>query len=405
MLAPERRTRADLYAAVAIAAVVVIAAAVVWATSDARGTESVPAAHAATMAPAADRLPDSLTERWHAPDPAAARALTSAGVAITGDGGTVRGLDPATGHEIWRYRRDIPLCALESQFSTAIATYRDSRGCSQTTMLGAEDGRRRTARSSYMDSQLQLSTDGTYVLAQGPRRLEVWRSDLVRTAEYGYVDAPVNPHTQPRRGCRLLSSVSGEARLAVLERCPGDTADRLTVLNPAPKEAGAPEAYGSHVLTDPGGAVDGARVVAASDNRVELYLPGTSTAPAQLGTYDAAANSLSVHPLSAPITTDMPAVRLGSAYFVFTGNSVIALNATTFEPMWTAPDALGTPAMLAGSILIPVTDGIAALDPATGTLQRRIPVQRGDYHREPISLATTGATVLEQRGNQLYGLG
>lgn len=405
MLAPERRTRADLYAAVAIAVVVAIVAAVVWVKSAARGTESQPAAHPASAVSAADRLPESLTERWHAPDGAALRALTASGVAITGDGGTVRGLDPVDGHQLWQYRRDIPLCGVESQFGTVVATYRDDRGCSQTTMLGAGDGARRTARSSYMDSELRLSTDGTYVLAQGPKRLEMWRSDLVRTLEYGYVDAPVNPHTQPRTGCDLLSATAGGGRLAVLERCPEETAARLTVLNPAPKDASTPEEYGSHVLTEPGATGAGARVIAVSDNRVVLYLPGTGGTPPEFAVYDASANLLTTHRLTAPIADDAMVVRLGSAYFVFTGNSVIALNATTFEPQWTAADALGAPVLAAGSILLPVADGIAALDPATGAETRRIPLQRSDYHGEPISLAMSGDTVLELRGGRLYGLG
>ncbi len=403
MLAPERRTRADLYAAVAIAVVVMIAIVVVWAGSAARGTRSDPATHSASPAPAADRLPETLTERWHAPDGAARRALTSSGVAVTGDGGTVSGLDPADGHQLWKYRRDIPLCALESQYATAIATYHDERGCSQTTMLDTADGQRRTARSSYMDSRLQLSTDGTYTVAQGPNRLEVWRSDLVRTLEYGYVDAPVNPHTQPRHGCTLLSAASGGSRLAVLERCPDDVADRLTVLNPAPKDASAPEEYGSHVLTEPGAANEKARVIAVSDNRIAVYLPGTETAPPEFAIYDTAANPIATHPLTAPIADASTVTRLGSDYFVFTGNSVIALNATTFEPRWTTSDALGAPAMMAGSILVPVADGIAALDPATGAAQKRIPLHRSDYHGEPISLAVSGTVVLEQRGGRLYG--
>ncbi|MGH8881056.1 MAG: Rv3212 family protein, partial [Stackebrandtia sp.] len=344
MLAPERRTRADLYAAVAIAVVVAVVAAVVWMKSAARGTESRPAAQPASAASSADRLPDALTERWHAPDDAALRALTSTGVAITGDGGTVRGLDPGDGHQIWTYQRDIPLCGLESQFGTVIATYRDDRGCSQTTMLGAGDGSRRTARSSYMDSQVRLSTDGTYVLAQGPKRLEMWRSDLVRTLEYGYVDAPVNPHAQPRNDCDLMSASAGGGRLAVLERCPEESANRLTVLNPAPKDAAAPEEYGSHVLTEPGGGAANARVIAVSDNRIVLYLPGTDSTPPEFAVYDASANLLTTHRLTAPIADDGSVVRLGSSYFVFTGNSVIALNATSFEPQWTAPGALGTPA-------------------------------------------------------------
>ncbi|RDI53217.1 Rv3212 family protein [Nocardia mexicana] len=405
MLAPERRTRADILAAVAIAVVVAIAAVVVWVNSDARATTSEPAAHPVTAPTTALALPQGLRELWHQPDAASARALSSGGVAITGDGGTVTGRNPQTGEQVWKYQRDLPLCGVESQFGTVIATYRDDRGCSQTTLLAADTGARRTARSSYMDRQVTLSVDGTYTLARGSDRLEVWRSDLVRTLEYGYVDAPINVHTQPRTDCTLQSAVSGTTRLAVLERCPGDAADRLTVLNPAPKDNTVPEEYGSHVLTEPGAVSDKARVVAVSDNRIALYLPGTDTSAPEFAIYDQGGNPVAAHRLTAPLTDDITTTRVGSAFLVFTGNSLIALNATTFDPVWTASDSLGSPALMAGRILMPVTDGIAVVDPATGAQTDRIPVQRSDYRGEPISLSVVGSTILERRGADLYALG
>ncbi|MCX4092241.1 PQQ-binding-like beta-propeller repeat protein [Nocardia sp. alder85J] len=405
MLVPERRTRADLVAAAVIAVVVVVLVVVVWAKSDARATVSEPAGRAAAPAAAAERLPQSLHELWHAPDGAADRALAVSGVAVTADDGTLTGHDPVTGHQLWKYQRDMPLCGAETQYGAVIATYRDRRGCSQTTLLAADTGARRTARSSFMDQQVIFSMDGTYTVAQGPDRLEVWRSDLVRTLEYGYVDAPVNPRTQPRKGCRLFSAASSSTRLAVLEHCPDDPADRLTVQNPAPKDSTVPEEYGSHVLTEPGAAVPGARLIAVSENRVVLYLPGTDTSAPEFAVYDASANLVTTHRLTAALSENTTVARVGSAFAVYTGNSVIALNATTFDPMWTAADALGTPALMAGQLLLPVTDGIAVLDPATGAQNSRIPLQRTDYHGELITLAATGSTVLERRGTELYCVG
>jgi len=405
VLAPERRTRADLIAAVVIAVFVVIAIVVVWSISDARGTDSEPATHPVAQPASAAQLPQALHELWHAPDGAAGRALTSGGVAIAGDDGTATGYDPVTGKQVWRYRRDMPLCGMEAQYGTVVATYRDRRGCSQTTMLAADSGARRTARSSYMDRAITLSSDGTYFVAQGSDRLEVWRSDLVRTLEFGYVDAPVNTKTQPRSGCTLLSASSSSTRLAVLERCPGDGADRLSVMNPAPKDSTVPEEYGSHVLTEPGASVDGAHVIAVSDNRVTLYLPGTSTSAPEFEVYDASANSIAEHQLTAPLSPDMSTTRIGSAYLVYTGASLIALSADTFDPIWAIPEALGSPALMADQILIPVAGGIAALNPATGAETMRIPVQRSNYHNGPISLAVVGNTILERRDGQLYALG
>ncbi|MFI9509446.1 hypothetical protein [Nocardia sp. NPDC052566] len=410
MLAPERRTRADIISAVVIAVLVVVAAIVVWARGDASGTESVTASHPAPVPTSTDQLPGALRPLWQAPDAAAARALVAGGVAVTGDDGSVVGRDPRTGEQLWLYKRDMPLCGVESQFGTVIAVYRDQRGCSQATLL-AEDGARRTARSSYMDMTVRLSVDGTYVLALGPKRLEMWRSDLVRTLEYGYVDAPVNTKTQPRHDCKLLSASSSSTRLAVLERCPEDPSDRLSVLNPAPKDNTVPEEFSSHVLTGPGADSPETRVIAVSDNRIAVYLPGAPAAPGgaptppRLSISDASGNPVVVHDLPAPLTDGATAIRLGNAYFLFTGNSVIALSATTLEPLWTAPGALGTPALMAGRVLVPVRDGLAALDPGTGVEQTRIPVQRPDFDGSPISLAVLGPTILERRAGILYALG
>lgn len=407
MLAPERRTRADVITAAAIAVVVVIAVVVAWVSSDVARTESVVAGTPVRQPAAARELPGKLREMWRAPDTATGRALTSEGVAVTADGGTVTGHDRRTGAEVWRYRRDLPLCGVEAQFGMVIAVYRSDRGCSETSMLAGADGRRRTARSSYMDDRVRLSVDGTYVVAQGPRRLEVWRSDLVRTLEYGYVDAKDNWKTQPRHDCELRSAASSSSRLVVVERCPGDPAARLTVLAPAPKDDNVPEEYGSRILEGPGADSPETRVIAVSDNRIAVYQPGSSgpgAAAPRLTIFDAKGNPLVVQELSAPLDETSTTTRTGSTFLVFTGNSVIALQAGTFEPMWTAADALGAPVLMADRLLIPVPGAIAALDPADGTEVTRIPVDRPDYRGGPISLAVLGNTVLEHRDGVLVAL-
>ncbi|MEU4317082.1 PQQ-binding-like beta-propeller repeat protein [Nocardia sp. NPDC024068] len=406
MLAPERRTRADVITAAAIALFVVIAVIVAWATSDVSDTESVVADRPARTPQAAQELPGTLRELWHAPDTATTRALTSEGVAVTGADGTVTGHDPRTGEQVWRYSRDLPLCGVEAQFGMVIAVYRNERGCSETTMISGADGQRRTARSSYMDDRVRLSVDGTYVVAQGPDRLEVWRSDLVRTLEYGYVDAKDNWKTQPRTGCALRSAASSSSRLAVLERCPDDPANRLTVLAPAPKDDNVPEEYGSRVLEGPGADSPDARVMAVSDNRIAVYQPGADgrePAAPRLTIFDAKGNPVLVQELSAPIAETATTTRTGSAFLVFTGNSVIALRASTFEPLWTAADALGAPVPMAGSLLIPVPGAVSALDPVTGAEVARLPVARPGYGGGPISLGVLGNTVLEHRDGELFG--
>nr|WP_324609265.1 PQQ-binding-like beta-propeller repeat protein [Nocardia jinanensis] len=148
-------------------------------------------------------------------------------------------------------------------------------------------------------------------------------------------------------------------------------------------------------------------MIAVSDNRIAVYQPGTGGADPEaprLTILDAKGNPIVVQELSAPLDETAGTLRTGSAFLVFTGNSVIALNAGTFDPMWTAADALGTPVPMAGKILLPIPGAIAALDPATGAQVGRIPVARPDYGGGPISLGVLGNTVLEHRDGQLVAL-
>ncbi|HEY5852703.1 MAG TPA: hypothetical protein VIW24_01305, partial [Aldersonia sp.] len=252
---------------------------------------------------------------------------------------------------------------------------------------------------SYADDTVTLSADGTYVVSLGPNRLEVWRSDLVRTLEYGYVDAPVNPHSQPRSGCALNSAVSSASRVAVLERCPGDDGDRLTVLDPAPEDPTKPEEKGSTVLT----GIDGARVLATAGERVLVYLPEAAAQTPRLVVYDSTTTIVAEYGLNNPLPADATVADAGASTLLWTGNSVIALREADFSPEWTAADALGPGATMGGRILVPVTGAIAVLDVTTGQEVRRIPADRGVVSG-PIRTAVLGGTVVEQRGSEVVAL-
>src|SRR5690349_8946931 len=107
---PERRTRGDLIAAGVIALVVAVTAALIWWTSDARATISTPAAEPVPSLTPATQVPAVLKELWSADSAKTTAALVVSGAVVTGEGGTVVGRDPATGAELWSYRRDLELC-------------------------------------------------------------------------------------------------------------------------------------------------------------------------------------------------------------------------------------------------------------------------------------------------------
>nr|WP_206037721.1 PQQ-binding-like beta-propeller repeat protein [Rhodococcus sp. HNM0569] len=401
---PERRTRADLLVAAGIALVLVVSIVVVWARSDARGTESVTAAAPADEPTPADTVPTVLHELWTAPSPDTTAPAPAAGAVATADGTAVVGRDPATGAELWRYERDRDLCAVTASWDRAVAVYPDDRGCGQVTALDGSDGTRAAQRSSDADPEITLSADGSYVVARGDTRLELWRSDLVRTVEYGRVDAPVNPNKQPRSGCTLIDAHTSTARLAVLERCPGESADRLTLLSPTPKDAQEPEEYASHVLAEIPSAADGTRIIAVWGENTAVYLPGGGGERPRIGIYDGAGNLSAVSALDSPATAEARATVTGSSITWWSGTSLFGFSTNNLHPVWNYPGTIGPATIMAGRLLVPVQGGLAVLDPATGQPDSSIGVSRPPGTEAPVVPAVVGDVVLEQRGDTVTAL-
>ena len=152
-----------------------------------------------------------------------------------------KGHDAATGDVAWSYHRDLALCTVGAGFpgtddgdGHALALYAGRTGwCSELTALHPSSGTR--ADASNPDMRPGVAT-ARRRLATSPRPaptyLEVWRSDLVRTLEYGDVPTPVQPGKQPRPECTYGSTAVSSDRIGVIERCPDAPTDRLTVLTP-----------------------------------------------------------------------------------------------------------------------------------------------------------------------------
>ncbi len=397
MVSPERRSRRDVAVAAAIAVLVVVLTTVLWAHSEARSTSSVTAATPAPALSAATAVPVTVTQAWHAPTRATTAPVVVGGVVVTADGSQVDGRDPGTGRVLWSYRRDLPLCAATGQWNRAVAVYRSGRGCSDVTSLEASTGARGPQRDSAADAEVSLVGDGTYLASVGTTRMEVWRSDLVRTLEFGRVDAPVNPNSQPRPGCALRSVASSSQHVAVVLSCPGEQSDRLSLLSPAPTDPTKPTELGSTAL-----GASGARVLAVSGERTAVYLPGS---PPRIALYDGSATSLSSYPLPAeaapppgPPGLVEPTTRTGTLRTWWTGSTLLALRSGDLSLAWSLPGALGPGAAMAGQLLVPVPGGIVGVSAMSGDRGPTIPVDRGPTSPHPIELAVAGSVVLEQRG-------
>lgn len=403
MIKPERRTRADVLAALAIVAVVAVVAALVWWTSDARATISRPAATKVPDLTPATAVPSSLRPLWTADSPKTTMPLVVAGSVVTGSGHVVDGRDPTTGTTLWSYARDRDLCGVTWVYHDAVAVYPDIRGCGQVSTINAQTGRRGPARTAFADAEVTLSSDGTTVLSAGDSRLELWRSDMIRMLSYGALDARIKPDTPPPTLCRLTSAQASSSTAAVLEACPDQTDLRLTLLRPGDEED-VPE---TKFVPLPGVTDDtGARVVAVSEAATAVYVPTPKPA---VDIVDETGETIASIPVPRPPSPAAVMSRADDLITWWTGDTVMVFGAAGLRHEYTITGSgpsvpIGPATMMAGRLIVPVTDGVGVYDPATGTQERVIPVTR-PAGPTPVVPAVAGDTVLEQRGDTVVALG
>lgn len=367
-------------------------------------TESVtaPVGRLAVSAPP-PRVPAAFAEAWRAASPATPLPVVAGPAVVTGAGSTTAGRDPATGDQVWSYTRDLPLCTVAEGFGRALALYRNGDYCSELTTLDPGTGARGPQRILDVRPGARLISGGTLVAATDTHYLEVLRSDLVKTTEYGQVRAPEQPGRQPRAGCSYGSFAFSPERLGVLERCPTDTTDRLTVLRPA----GAGDATRPEVELSTAVPTSGAQLVAVSADRLAVALPN----PPRLQILDGAGRQVALTGLDVP-ATDLGRDPAGGAtpiasdqhhLYWWSGSSTVALGRADLTPAWTLHDTLGPGTSYAGSLLVPVSSGLLVVDPDRGVAVRTIAVDRGGW-TGPVALATQGSVLLEQRGPNLVAL-
>lgn len=405
MLPPERRTRGDLIAAALITVAVLVVVGVVWLTGDAHGSTSVVADVPLTAPPMASAVPDAVETRWEvSADADVPPVVANGAVVIADDPHTLTGRDPETGAVVWSYRRDRELCAMVAQWSSVVAFYRDDRGCGQVVRLDGPTGRITNTRSSEMDDRITVTGDGTHLLVLGPTRLEVLRSDLVRTLEYGRVPTPAESGRQPRSDCTFHSGRTLDKRLALLEQCPGEQFLRLTVTESVPDNSAEPVDIVSTELPDLPAADTDARVIALDGSRTAVAVAAAGDQPSRLYVYDDGDPGVgTLQPLPHTDSVDDDVVDAGSIRSWWSGDATAALPDGGTTITWMRGGTLGPGIPMAGRLLIPQPGVITVTDPATGTVDRSIPVDRGSW-TGPVVSQVVGRTLIEQRGDVVVGL-
>ncbi len=405
---PGRRRRsfrrpADYAVAVFIAVAVLVVSLVIWDRSDIRNTTLItgPADVAIPAGPTV--FPPSLGQVWTAPSGATPVPVVAGPTIATAADGSVVGRDPLTGQQRWRYTRDLGLCTVSESWGKVIAVYHKSTNCSEVTELDETTGARGAQRNGDAQMGTQLVSDGTYVTTTGPTLMDTWRYDMVQTIEYGKVPDFVNPDVQPRAGCTYGSVSAAFGLIGVIERCPNDPSDRLSIYRATAVSSDTPSVVTSNVIGGHAG-----RLIAMTSQ----YAAVAQADPTRLSVYDDQTGTLAAsYPLNLP-ASDLagdPAGRVVPSWtdsdgvYWYTGSSTIALSATDFHPLWTVNGTLGAGTPFAGRYLVPVPNGIEVLDVATGAGVGTIGVDRNGY-RGPVAMATLGPMVFEQRGSTLAAL-
>ncbi|WP_019202633.1 PQQ-binding-like beta-propeller repeat protein [Tsukamurella sp. 1534] len=404
MVKPERRTRTDLAVSAGIVVLVLVAGLLAWNVSTVRKAANETVDAPSTLPTPLAELPAAMRSAWTAE--ADRPIVTIGGTLVTARGGEVTGHDPATGERTWRYQRDTDTCGLTTNAGLVLAYYRDARGCGEVTALDPGTGQRRATRSSQEDRDVTLTGDGNYVVTQGPRRVDVFRSDLVLTVQYGEPDVPVNPDVQPRSGCTIGSALTAGASLVVLETCPTEPNPRLTVIGSAPKEATEPQETSSVVAPalgaaqPPGG--DRPRLIAAGSAGAVVYVPARDGAPARvvtIGFRGEERRSVDVTTAPGGAPRDAPVVTEAGVASFFTGTSTVVVDTSTLAAEMVIPGTLGPGAVVGAQIVVPGPTSLTSYDLTTRTLGRSVPVDRPGYTGGPVLSVVVGDSIVTQWGS------
>ncbi|WIM68297.1 hypothetical protein QP027_02530 [Corynebacterium breve] len=297
----------------------------------------------------------------------------------------------------WTYKRsDAELCSLSGAWGKFVATYKTHLGCGDVIAIDASSGKYAGTRSAPAPEQVVNISSNDRIGTVSDKRVEIWRSDLVRTVEYGEVEAPQESDMQPNRDCTITSALTRTELLAVTEKCSDET--WLRMQDTTPEDSRKPEVTANAKISD------NSVLVAVGQEVAAIYLPEST----EIVGIDKAGEEVSrsaVQPIEATEGLFEPAVAdLPNHMSFFDGSRLLLLNPANMAVNTIYEGALGTGIAIDGKLLFPVINGIAVADWKTQAIENTIPVDRGSYDG-PVSLANAGDAIVEKRGDELVFLG
>ncbi|MBA4505020.1 Rv3212 family protein [Corynebacterium sanguinis] len=391
MSAPYRRTRGDLIASAVIAVVSLVLVAAAFLTAPIRASQLSPAEKQYESAARLSTPPTTLQESFRLPDTSpGVSPVIAEGMIISYADGTLRATTPQ-GETAWTYQRDLELCTLDQAWGKVIATYRGNAGCGDVVALDALAGTYSATRSSVAPDEVASLSSNDRVGYVSSERVELWRSDLVRTVEYGRVEAPQESEMQPH-ACGITSALTRKELLAVTERCDDGTWLRLQTTTP--EDSRKPEIEANVSIAE------SAYLVAVSPEVAAVYNPGSR----EVRAYNTGGEEVSASPAPdfgpAPDSATHEAADLPHHMTYFAPNTLGLFEPDSLRFSGEFEGALG-PGVAAGDRLLFATDqGVAVANWDTREVERVISIDRSGY-TGTVGVAGAGGVVVEKRGGEL----
>lgn len=393
--APLRRTRGDLIATGVIAGICALLLIIAYFSAPIRQDTLSPAAEEIPDAGQLAIVPTTLTESLSLPDESPSqRPLILNGLVVTYADGTITATTPE-GETAWTYTRGPQLCGMSGAWGNVVAVYRTKIGCGDVVSIKAATGEYTDTRSAIAPDQVTMVTSNDRVGTIGSTdlsRTELWRSDMVRTVEYGEVEAPQEPDMQPHPGCTLTSALTRTELLAVTEKC--EDGSWLRFQKTTPEDSRKPEMHESVSIPE------GSYLVAVSQDAAAVYDPAVSkvTSYNQSGQElaNAAVPQSNLLADSPSGVAEVQTADLPHHMSYFDGDNLILLDPATLAVTTIYQGARGTGVAIADRLHYASADGIAVANWETEKVEKVIPVNRGGY-TGLVGVGSAGATIVEKR--------
>ena len=415
---PEQRSRTDILVTAGLSVAALALTAGVWLTSQQSVVDHQVAADPLSQSkPAADfsnleatDLPGSFAQSWTAP--------TDSTQLIAVEGGTVQVqdtrismLNAETGEEVWHYDQQREICAVSqpNKWKSVAVTFRGPKGCGEVISFDITNGQYAYTRDALASEQVAGFTGDNRAGTISPERVEIWRSDLVRTVEVGAQEAPHKPDQQEHLECSFTSALVHNELLATAQTCPDPSKKLVRLLKATPENSTIPESR--HEFNVPAGA----EIVAVGTEQAAVYIPPTAGKPSRMQILNASGEfhtydvpEIKGFPETATVGVEkqihQPRTYVSDELQTwFDGQRLTIFNSKDLAKHVRVEGAMGVGAMYGNALLVPVKEGIAVVNPRNGQTERVITVDRGGY-AGPVTVGVSNGHIVEQRGTELVGL-